>query len=542
MVDPDPAITAEWTRTEADRLAVANGCYFDLAAAEHVRDFFRELLVHSKGQFAGQPFELLEWQWLFIIAPLFGWKRADGTRRFRVAYIKIAKKNGKSTLCSGIALYCLIADGEDGAEVYSAACDRDQAGIVYDEGANMVDASTELCGSLVVKRSQKCIEFPATKSKYEAISADAYTNEGKNASVIIFDELHALKNRDFFEALRYAGIARRQPLFIIITTAGDDLESLCYEQEEYAKQVLSGAVQDDRFFAYIAEAAPEDDWKSPEAWKKANPSLGVTMTLESFEEAIKEAERSPRLESVFRRYRLNQWVAGDNVWLGNAVWSEAGMSIADESTYHGRPAWGAIDLSRKRDLAAWVLAVDLDSSTVLLLPRLFMPKGRIEEAEKRDHVPYRAWAAKGLITLTEGDVVHYPTIRATVQADARHFEIREIAYDPWNAANLCEEVMSDDGFDMVEFRQQMPQMGPASAEFERRLKNKTVLHPRHPILDWMARNATVTEDHNGNFKPSKKNSRAHIDGITAAVMAVARASAGGGKTASVYEERGLIAL
>src|SRR5262245_38425335 len=234
----------EWVRTEADERAVFDGCYFDIYAAERVRTFFRKFLRHSKGQWAKQPFELLEWQWTQIVAPLFGWMRADGTRRFRRGYIEVPKKNGKSTLFAGLSLYLLAGDREPGAEIYSAAVDRDQAAIVLNEAANMVEASPDLSQRLKVIRSTKRIMFYRTNSVYRALSADVPAKEGLNAHAILMDELHAQKNRDLWDTLRYAGASRRQPLHLSITTAGYDRHSIGWEQHLYAQAVLEGTVQD----------------------------------------------------------------------------------------------------------------------------------------------------------------------------------------------------------------------------------------------------------------------------------------------------------
>jgi len=302
-------------RTEADERAVAQGYVFRLAAAERVRTFFQRFLCHSKGEWAGQPFELLDWQWDDIVAPLFGWQRPDGTRRFRRGYIEVPKKNGKSCLFSGLSLYLLLADGEPGAEIYSAAVDRDQASIVFTEAANMVEASPHLASRLQVVRSTKRIVDHRSRSYYKALSADVPAKEGLNAHAILIDELHAQRNRDLWDTLRYAGASRRQPLHLAITTAGYDRHSICWEQHDYAKKVQDGTIQDLAFFSYICAAESDDDWTAPEVWRKANPSFGITLSAEQFAEDCQEAQQSPAKENSFRRYRLNQWTEQDVRWL-----------------------------------------------------------------------------------------------------------------------------------------------------------------------------------------------------------------------------------
>src|SRR5215831_5309752 len=286
------------TLTPADEAALAEGCTFHAASAERVRQFFRSFLRHSKGQWAGKPFELLDWQFTDIIAPLFGWKRADGSRRFRRAYIEVPKKNGKSTLASGIGLYLLVGDGEPGAEVYSVAADRYQANIVHGEAIRMVRASPGLSSRLELNRTTHNISFPKLSAWYRSLSSEANTKEGLNAHGLIIDELHAWKGRGLWDALRYAGRSRRQPLLFAITTAGDDMDSICREQHDYAKGVLSGEILDTRFFAYIRRAAAiaegdreDDDWADPAIWHKANPSLGVTIDPGEFARDVEEAKQ-----------------------------------------------------------------------------------------------------------------------------------------------------------------------------------------------------------------------------------------------------------
>ena len=294
---PKRKTSAKWIRSDADERAMREGCYFDERAGRFVVEFFETFLRHTLGQWAGQPFTLLPWQRDDVVLPLFGWKRQDGTRRFRKAYIEVPKKNGKSTLCGGLALYLLIADGEPRAQIFGAAADRDQAGIVFSEAANMVNASHELSRRVEVIRSTKRIIDPRTNSFYHAISADAYTNEGLNAQAIIFDELHAQKTRDLWDALRYAMASRRQPLLISITTAGVNRESICYEQHDYAQHVLNGNTKDSSFFGYIRAAETEADWTDPAIWRQANPSFGTTLREDQFAEDCREARESPRKEA-----------------------------------------------------------------------------------------------------------------------------------------------------------------------------------------------------------------------------------------------------
>ena len=566
---------AEWIRSEADERAVLQGCRFDLGAAEHVRTFFRTFLRHSKGKWANQPFELLEWQWTDVIAPLFGWTNADGLRRFRTAYIEIPKKNGKSTMGSGLALYLLVGDGEPGAEIYSAAADRKQAGIVFDEAANMVSASKPLAKHLIVTPSTKHITHMASRSKYVALSADVPTAEGLNIHGLIFDELHAQPNRNMWDTLRYGGAARDQPLLISITTAGVDRQSICYEQHQYAERVTSGAIEDATFFGYIRAADEKDDWTKPAVWRKANPSLGETIGVESMRADCKEAQVSATKQAAFRRRRLNVWVQAEHPWLkreswdacayAGGVWASVGeldWETMTEGAWHrirrrwrGRECMGGLDLSTTTDLTCLVLLFeDEESGGYDVVSWFWAPRENVMARQERDRVPYWTWAQQGLIELTEGNVTDYRVIRRRISgvgADGKKaaggciadgYGLRQLAVDRlFQGAELCTNLL-DDGLDVVPFGQGFYSMAAPSAEFVRLVLGGRLYHGDHPILRWMADNVVVKTDSADNIKPDKQKSRERIDGIVAAIMALGRATAEEAKKPSVYETRGLTRL
>ena len=293
--------------------------YFDERAATIAVNFFEKLLRHSKGEWAGQPFVLQPWQRDQIIRPLFGWKRPDGTRKYRVAYIEVPRKNGKSSLAAGIANLLLFADDEPSAEVYSAAADRDQAAIVFDEAKAMTEGAPVLARRVdIYKRS---IVDAKTRSVYRVLSADAFTKHGLNVHGVIFDELHAQPNRDLWDVLKTGTGARRQPMFMQITTAGYDRNSICWEQHEYATKVLDGVIEDPEFFAYIAAADVDDDWLDEAIWRKANPSLGVTVKLDYLQAEARRAEQTPAYQNTFRRLHLNQWTQQETRWLSLEAWN-----------------------------------------------------------------------------------------------------------------------------------------------------------------------------------------------------------------------------
>ncbi|QDU44315.1 Phage Terminase [Symmachiella dynata] len=530
--------TSDWIRTSADERAVADGCWFDLHAAERVRTFFRKFLRHSKGQWAGQPFDLLEWQWQEVVAPLFGWKRPDGTRRFRRGYIEVPKKNGKSTLFSGLSLYLLVGDNEPGAEIYSAAVDRDQASIVYGEAAHMVDESPDLSRRLKVVRSTKRIVYHRTRSFYKALSADVPAKEGLNAHAVLIDELHAQRTRDLWDTLRYAGASRRQPLQLAITTAGYDRHSICWEQHDYALKVLDGTIEDTSFFPFVAAANDEADWTDPNVWRTANPSFGITINADQFAEDCTEAQESPAKENSFRRYRLNQWTEQDVRWLSMDKWDACGTPLEN---LRGRVCFGGLDLSSTTDVSALVLVFpDEDEGRFDVLPYFWVPEEGARKRERRDRVPYVQWIRDDHMEATSGEVVDYDVIRRRINELNEQFEIREIAIDRWNATQLATQ-LEGDGFEMVAFGQGYASMSSPTKKLEEVVLSRKLAHAGHPVLRWMAGNVSIETDAADNWKPSKKKSVERIDGIVALIMGLDRASTQDVCT-SVYDKRGILSL
>lgn len=524
------AATKPWIRNAADEQAVSEGCYFDATAAERVKTFFAKFLRHSKGQWAGEPFSLLDWQYDDLIAPLFGWKRKDGSRRFRVAYVEIPKKNGKSTIASGVGLYMLVGDGEPGAEVYSVAADRNQANIVHGEAVRMVDASPALSKYLDVNRSSFNIAFHRANSWYRSLSSEANTKEGLNAHCRIHDELHAWKGRGLWDALKYAGASRRQPLSFSITTAGDDMESVCREQHDYAKDVLSGAVKDTRFFAYIRAAdtvvegaEKDDDWTEPAVWRKANPSLGVTMSEKDFADDCEEAKKSPVMQSSFKRYRLNIWASGTCPWLRPEAWLACRDDYAAEDLA-GRPCFGGLDLSKSRDMTALVLCFPEIEEVYRLLAWFWLPEDTVNDPDSPEYL--RVWRRQNFLQVTPGGVCDYRVIKETVKALAERYEIRDLAYDPYNAEQVTQEIEAETGVKRVLFPQTINHFAGPTGEFERLVLAGKLRHNGHPIMTWQAGHVQVKVDLNNNKRPVKPapHDRRKIDGIVGAIMALARAT------------------
>jgi phage terminase large subunit-like protein len=517
------------------------GYRFDEEAASRACGFFEDLLIHVKGEWAGRPFVLEKWQ-REIVRNLFGWKRPDGTRRYRIAYIEVPKKNGKSTLVAGIGLYLLTADGEPGAEVYSAAADREQAAIVFSTARSMVEASPELAAHC--ETYHRSIVVPRTGSSYKVLSADVPTKHGLNPHGILFDELHAQPNRELWDTLVTGGAARRQPLVVAITTAGFDRKSICYELHEHALKVQDGVIKDDAFLPVIYSAGTEDDWTDPKVWKRANPSLGISVKFDFLSEECERAKENPRKQNSFRRLHLNQWTEQSMRWIDMNVWGECKGDV-DPEELAGRTCFAGLDLSRSTDLSAFVLLFPPEEredesegaagqpgpgdqplarpkrEPYKVLAYFWMPEENIAQRVRRDRVPYDLWVRHGVIEATEGNVIDYDVIRKRINELSLRFEIREIAYDRWGATQLSTQLQGE-GLMIVPFGQGYASMSPAAKAFEKLLLGRQLAHGGNPVLSWMASNVAIKRDPADNIKPDKAKSSDRIDGIVALVMAVGR--------------------
>lgn len=500
---------------------MSRGCFFDEAAAEHAARFFPKFLSHSKGKMAGKAFDLLDWQRNDVIMPIFGWMRppdefGPASRRFRKTFIEIPKKNGKSTLAAGVGLYLLIGDGEQGAEVYSAATDQAQASIVHGEAVNMVQASRALSSMLKINLSSKVISYPQTNSSYKSLSREAASKEGLNAHGIIVDELHAWNGRRLWEALMYATRARQQGLIFVITTAGDDEQTICYEQYLYAKDVLAGRTIDDRFFAYIREADKDDDWTEAATWRKANPSWGDTINTADFAADVEEAKKTPTAQASFKRYSLNVWSVGSTPWLAPESWAACGEPYTADSLI-GRDCYGGLDLSRTKDMTALTLIFPDGYDRYLCLPYFWLPEEIVHSTDSP--AEYRAWAAAGYLRTTPGNVCDYAFIKRDIIELGKKYRIGEFAFDPWNAEQVTQEIADTTGIKRAEFRQTLPNFAGPTAEFERLVLGRGLRHNNHPILNLQAIYCAVRMDASGNKRPVKPpTGHRKIDGICAAIM------------------------
>jgi phage terminase large subunit-like protein len=544
-----PAIPAKWKKLIRlipgyDPIATAGDCIFDIGAAQHAIDFFHECLRHVKGELAGKPLILERWE-QSILANLFGWKRPDGMRRYREALVLVARKNGKTTFAAGIALYMLFCDNEPGAEVYSAAADRGQAALVFDQGAGMVRQEDQLYSRSTIygggpAGQSKAITLNDYSGFWKVLSADAHTKHGLNVHCGIVDELHAHPTRDLTDVIITGTGSRRQPLILEITTSDFDRESICNEKREYAEKVRDGIIEDISFLPVLFAAAPEDDWTDRKIWKKANPNLGVSVSMEYLARECQRAREIPAYENTFKRLHLNIKTEQATRWLPMDKWDEC----AGEFTYEqmakeleGQSCFAGVDLATTDDLAACVLYFPGAGNAVL--PFFWCPGENAHRRERRDRVPYETWARQGYIELTQGNVIDYDLIRQRIGELGDRYDIREIPIDRWNSTQMQNQ-LTGDGFEVVPFGQGIRSMAAPTAELERLVLSGNLRHGGHPVLRWMASNVAVVTDDPDNKKPSKKHSSEKIDGIVALIMALGRAmEAPAARKVSVYEDRGI---
>ena len=502
------------------------GLRFDRQAAEHAIRFFG-FLKHSKGEWAGQSFQLEPWQ-QFILWVLFGWKRADGLRRFRIGYIEVPRKNGKTTLVAGIGLYLLVADGEPGAEVYSAATKRDQAKLSWSEAARMVAASPALERMVKHWRASNTLAVEAAASKFAPLGADADTMDGLNVHGALIDELHAHKTRDVVDVLETATGARRQPLHLEITTAGYDRESVCWEHHQYSVQVLEGTVEDDTWFAFIAAMDEGDAWDDPAAWAKANPNYGVSVKPDDLARKCEKAKRMPAAQNGFLRLHLDVWTQQSDRWIDLSLWDENAGEIMGpaelEAMLAGRACLGGLDLSSVSDLTAWLAVFPVEGSDVEvdILARFWCPWARLIDPENQYAAQYQAWERAGYLTATEGNAVDYAFIKAKILEDASKYRLVDLNVDRLFQGYQTSMELADEGLTVVGMGQGFMSMAAPMKEFERRLFAKGLRHHGNPVLRFMAGNVAVRQDPAGNLKPDKANSQGKIDGIVALVMALDR--------------------
>lgn len=452
-------------------------------------------------------------------------------------------KTHNSELAAAIALYLLYADNEPSAEVYGAACDRNQASIVFDVARQMVEMSPALMRRSKIRSAGKRIINYRNAGFYQVLSAETGTKHGLNVSGLVFDEIHAQPNRKLYDVLtKGSGDAREQPLFFIITTAGNDKNSICYELHTKALDLMAGRKKDATFYPVVYGLEHEEDWTDEANWYKANPSLGHTIQIDRVREAYRNAVENPAEENVFKQLRLNIWTSASIRWIPEQVYDKGSLPI-DLDSLRGRMCYGGLDLSSTSDITALVLAFPprSDDEKYILLPFFWLPEDTLELRCRRDHVLYDVWQKQGFIQTTEGNVIHYGFIEKFIERLGETYYIREIAYDRWNATQMVQN-LEDMGFTMVPFGQGFKDMSPPSKELFKLLMEGNIIHGGNPVLKWMASNVVMRQDPAGNIKPDKEKSVEKIDGIVASIMALDRCIRNGTGSGSVYDERGVIAF
>ena len=501
---------------------------------------FIECLCHTKGTWAGEKFELIDWQEQ-IIRDLFGIVKPNGYRQFNTAYVEIPKKQGKSELAAAVAILLLCGDHEERAEIYGCAADRGQASIVFEVAADMIRMCPPLNRRCKILTGTKRIIYLPTNSFYQVLSAEAYSKHGFNIHGVVFDELHTQPDRKLFDVMtKGSGDARMQPLYFLITTAGTDIHSICYETHQKAKDILEGRKVDPTFYPVIFGAEPDEDWTDPKVWKKANPSLGITVDIEKVKVACESAKQNPSEENSFRQLRLNQWVKQAVRWMPMEKWDSCKVTF-DGEFLKGRLCYGGLDLSSTNDITAFVLLFPPteEDPNYYVLPYFWIPEENMERRIIKDHVPYDVWEKKGYLNATEGNVIHYAYIEHFIEELGKVYNIKEIAFDRWGAVQMTQD-LDNLGFTVIPFGQGFKDMSPATKELMNLVLSNKLKHNGHPVLRWMMDNVCVRVDPAGNIKMDKSKSIEKIDGAVAMVMALDRALRNSGTSSSVYDSRGLL--
>lgn len=521
--------------------AARRGLWFDQARAAYIIDFFPRFLRHIRGEHAGKPISLEPWQ-MFWLAVQFGWRREDGTRRFRQWYEEVARKNGKSTKLSGIGLHLAAFDGEPGAKVYTAATKLDQAKITHGDAELMVQFSPGL--KRLFQNHRNRLFIAGTANEFVPLGADAKTLDGLDPHGAIVDELHAHRTSELWDVIVSAMGARREPMLTAITTAGFNQYGICYQQRQLLVDILEGRLVNDSVGGVIYTLDEGDDWTDERLWIKANPNLGVSVRLAYLREQVLLAQQIIGQQVNVLTKNLNIWCQQDDRWLDIVkVWDPCNPAF-DLERLAGRVCYGGLDLSTETDLTAYVLVFEPipEDPHVYVVPYFFVPADNVNRRAETDRVPYPKWVAEGFIEATPGNVVDYERVREVINESAERFDVREIAYDPWNASHLVTQ-LTGDGRTMVKLAQNLGNLSAPTKRLEGLLLSGLLRHGGHPVLRWNAENVSLLRDSNGNYRPHKGKSRERIDGIAGLINALNRLM---GATAEepegvngAYESRGI---
>ena len=490
--------------------------WFDEESATRAVDFIEKFCTHVKGDLGGKPFLLEAWQKDDIIRPLFGWKDAEGRRKYRTCYVEIPRKNGKSNLSAAIALYMLFADGERGAEVISAAGDRGQANIVFNIAQEMISNNDHLRSRAKVLRN--VVHYKS--SWYKSISAEAYTKHGLNCHAVIFDELHTQPNRDLWDVLTTSTGARRQPLIMALTTAGHDRASICYEVHEYATNVKNGVIQDPTFLPVLYAADADDDWTEEETWRKANPGFGSICHKSYFEQAVQNAKANPSMVNSFLRLHLNIWTSAETAWIPDDVWMKGNKPIPHERLAY-LPCYGGLDLASTQDLTAFALLFrDDDQQCFYLLVHQFVNSEKAHTKKLSAGIDYIAFEREGDITITPGNVTDYRIVKQHILEACAKYDVRSIGYDPRFSTYIVSELEADN-VNMAPMAQNITTMNGPTKEFEMAAMKGEIIHGGNRCMRWQMGCAVIYTDVNENKRVTKeKQENKKVDGVIASIIAM----------------------
>lgn len=516
-------------------IALEKGWHFDRKAAARAIKFI-ESLKHTKGVWAGQKFILEPWQ-QFIIWNIFGWKLADGTRRFRYVYIEIARKNGKTALSAGIGLYMLFADGESRPEVYSAATVKDQAKICFADAVEIVKA-TDLKNYLSPFRNS--IVYELKGGQFKPLSSDYGTHDGLNPSCGIIDEFHAHKDSGMFDVIKSAFGARRQPLMFIITTAGFNKNGACYAYRDNVIKVLRDVNQDDTLFGMIYTLDQNEEWDNPKMWIKSNPNLGVSLSVDYLAGEIKDAKNRPEAVRNVMTKNVNLWVDAEKTWIMDEVWQKCdGKTVlADLQSCDCR---GGLDLSNVSDITAFVLLFN-ENDRFQLLPFFWIPQEKMLEKIRKENINYDHWVRQGFVKVTPGNITDYDFVKADILKIAADYNLKSTAYDRWNSSQTIID-LSNEGLTFNPFGQGYGSMSAPTKQFEALVLSGQLEHFGNPVLRWMLSSTLVKTDPAGNIKPDKEKSVQKIDGIVASIMALGEwMTDQANDDSNPYNDRGLLTL
>ena len=495
---------------------------FDENCAARICEFI-ELLPHIKGKWARERrlIELDAWQ-CFVLTTVFGWLHKDtGLRRFREVYLEVPRKNAKSTLSSGVALYMLTADGEQGAEIYSAATTRDQARIVFDDAKGMAERTPDLRTYLGVAILTHSITVAHTSSKFSPLAAEASTQDGLNVHFACLDELHAHKKRDLYDVIDTARGAREQSLLWIITTAGSDRSGICYERRTHVTKVLDRVISDETTFGLIYTIDDNDDPFDPASWAKANPNWLVSVLRDDMEAAARKAESMPSALNNFLTKRLNVWVSGESPWMDMRAWERCADTSLQLSDFAGEKCWAGLDLAQKKDFAALCLVFQRDG-TWYVFTRLYLNELAVSES---GNAHLSGWARSGYVQVTDGDITDFDVLAEDLRSYCKQFDMQEIAFDPalsmYFAGKLIEE-----GLPLVEIAQRALFFTPPLIQVENLVLEKKLKFDGNPVMTWMVSNLVVkVSKFNELRSPTKERPENKIDGPMAMLMALGRAMA-----------------